>query len=136
MSARTGQQHKKSNVVKRGIISLTVATFTVIFVMISAPPVQAASVSSFFDHSRHNGFFEDQDSKKGHDFWDTNSKGHDFWDQDSKNSQGFGVSNSPSAVPLAAPSAVPLPGAVWLFGSGLMGLLGMALRSRRTVGST
>lgn len=31
---------------------------------------------------------------------------------------------------VASPSAVPVPAAVWLFGSGLMGLLGMARRSR------
>jgi hypothetical protein len=33
-----------------------------------------------------------------------------------------------SALTVAAPAAVPLPGAVWLFGSGLVGLAGLARR--------
>ncbi len=34
---------------------------------------------------------------------------------------------------LAVPSAVPVPAAVWLFGSGLIGLIGIARRQKQTV---
>ncbi|HKJ10104.1 MAG TPA: VPLPA-CTERM sorting domain-containing protein, partial [Gammaproteobacteria bacterium] len=38
------------------------------------------------------------------------------------------VNSSLSSLTLTAPAAVPLPGAVWLFGSGLVGLAGFARR--------
>jgi probable HAF family extracellular repeat protein len=33
---------------------------------------------------------------------------------------------------LLTPAAVPVPAAIWLFGSGLLGLLGIALRRKET----
>ena len=46
---------------------------------------------------------------------------------------GFRAANSTSAFFGGdTPAAVPLPAAVWLFGSGLFSLLGMASRRRRT----
>jgi len=39
-------------------------------------------------------------------------------------------SNTGSGVADVAPAAVPLPAAVWLFGSGLLGLVGMARRKK------
>ncbi|MGA7799726.1 MAG: PEP-CTERM sorting domain-containing protein [Gammaproteobacteria bacterium] len=42
-----------------------------------------------------------------------------------------GPSTTLSSLSIAAPAAVPLPGALWLFGSGLVGLAGLA-RHRKT----
>ena len=42
---------------------------------------------------------------------------------------GF-VDNAGSAFHLVSTSAVPVPAAVWLFGSGLIGLIGVARRKK------
>ncbi len=44
------------------------------------------------------------------------------------------VPSIPSLPATPAPSAVPIPGAVWLFGSGVIGLFGM--RKKRLIASS
>jgi hypothetical protein len=48
------------------------------------------------------------------------------------NAQGFSTwtLNSNGSLVYAAPSAVPVPAAVWLFGSGLLGLVGISRRKK------
>jgi len=42
----------------------------------------------------------------------------------------FGLSQYPTTMASASMSAVPIPAAVWLFGSGLLGLIGIARRKQ------
>jgi len=45
---------------------------------------------------------------------------------------GFNGNFSANLVPTDKPSEIPVPAAVWLFGSGLLGLVGVARRRKRT----
>ena len=46
-------------------------------------------------------------------------------------SYGLGDIGTPGMAGSFTPSPVPLPGAVWLLSSGLVGLIGISRRSRR-----
>ena len=66
---------------------------------------------------------------------DSNNNLHDFQasclSPGSANSAGISQFSSEGSCTFAAPSAVPVPAAMWLFGSGLIGLAGVARKKNK-----